>query len=884
MSHPFRLFATSALALAAFPLGICASPAEAQEGEAGAEENVVVVTGSFIRRGDFESASPIEIIDQSELQAEGVTQATDIIRNLNINVGSRIAFDQANNGRGGVSTFNLRGLGASSTLTLFNGRRVSPRATNANLFPVMAIGRVEVLKDGASALYGADAVAGVVNLISRKVDGFEFDAQYMTSTDLGANTSDTTFSGAWGTGNDTTSVNAFFTYLRRTESFKADPFIATTFNRTIPGFPGTFVTLAPVTTGPLAGRPANFRFVDPACGTVGGTFVLNPGTSNATCVQSVTETLPFISEYDTLSTFVSAEHDITNRLSFRGEFLFSDITDRPSEFVNLTPSGVTSTVPANHPDNVFGVPLRFIGGPGVPQRGFRNQTTQTFRASPSFELELVDNWFLDVGYNYFLERQSNVQRAQNPSSVRLQDALNGVGGQDRNQRFNPFGTALTTPARANAENLLLFITPEQIQITENYYETYDAVLSGKAFQLPGGEVGLAFGVQSRRERLEQDLDPQILGYRGDRPSVSQPPVRQTQNVTAAFVELALPVLPRLEVNFAGRHEDYGAGIGDTQDPKVAVRWTPTDWLTVRGSYGTSFRAPTPAQLDTLVTTRANLPYINPRSAPNCSGTASSFAGGINTGNASLRPETSTNYNFGAQVRNLFGGFRAGVDYYSFVFEDQVARSSGQAIILADCAATNGGPPRDPRITVDSLGNISTVALTLDNLSTIETDGLDFTIGHTFDFGAWGELDVENSTTWMMSYDIQNVPGGPVRDGLGSRNLLANRVSTPEWRSNTTFSWMLGNHTVTAIGRYVSAYDEDLNATTVRRLDAYPTVDLQYAYDLPATLGMRNGPTIAVGAINAFDERPPIVNETVGVDSSVADPRGRMVYIRLRQRL
>jgi iron complex outermembrane receptor protein len=845
----------------------------------------ITVTGSYIQREDFVSASPIEVISTEQLQVQGVNQVTDIIRNLTVNYGSRTAFDQANNGRGGISSFNLRGLGSTSTLTLFNGRRVAPRATNANVFPLQAIGRVEVLKDGASALYGADAVAGVVNLISRQVEGLELSTEYLTSTDLGDNTQDLSVSAAFGTSTEDTRLNLFFTYLQRLPSYRADPFLETSSSRTIPGFPGTFIVRAPApTTGPLAGRPVGFRFVDPLCGTIGETVIVNPGAANVTCGQPTVTTLPYISNYDQTSFMADAEHDVSGRITARVEFLFSDLTDRPSEFVNNV-SGASGIVPANHPDNIYGVPLTFVGAPGVFEPGERDQTTFTYRVTPSLEVELSDTWRLDLAYNYFYEEQSNTQRAQNVSPVRLQDALNGIGGQNRNQRFNPFGTALTNPARANSKELLDFITPESITIAETQYETIDGVLAGELpLSLPGGPVGMAVGAQSRRERFEQDLDPLILGYAAaggllaDRQSVSTNPPERRQQVTAAFAEFALPILDTLEASLAIRHEDYGGGIGDTQDPKVAVRWEALDWLTLRGSYGTSFRAPTPAQLDPARPTASNLPYIDPRSGPNCTGTQSAFTSGFATGNPNLKPEKSTNYNFGVQADRA--GFRVGVDYFNFSFEDQVARSSGQSIILADCLATNGGPPQDPRITVGPLGNITGVALTLDNLSTIETDGVDLSVGYTLPLGP-GELDIAHQMTFLASYDIQNVPGGPVIDGAGSRNKLTNSVSTPEIRSNTTLSYLWGGHRVTAIGRYISEYREDVSNVD---LDAYPTLDLQYAYSFGPILDLETGPSVELGAINVFNERPPVVNETLGVDSSVADPRGRMVYIRLRQAL
>lgn len=877
MSVRLKVLATTAL-VAAFPVASAAyltalaqTPAPAGEQAADSDEEVVV-TGSYIKRKDLKSASPILVIDQNQLDKEGINQVSDVIKNLTINTGSRFAFDQSNNGRGGKASFNLRGLGSTATLTLFNGRRVAPRETQANIFPLNAIGRVEVLKDGASALYGSDAVAGVVNLIGRHVDGFELEAQYLTTTTLGDESQDISFSGAWGASSANGSVDLFFTYTRRTQSQAADRFVRTSSSRTIPGFPGTFQMLAPVTTGPYAGRPTGALVADPACGTIGNTFINSAGR----CVSSVTNYLDFISEYDQFSVFAQGEYRVGDRLTFKGDVLFSDLSDFPSEYVSST--SIIANVPASHPDNIFGVPVRFIGLAGDPSRGKRNWSTTTWRVSPSITYELNDSWYIEAGYTYYNELLNQVQRAVNTDLLRLADALNGVGGQNRNQRFNPFGTALTNPARANDPDLLLFITPEQLLIAETKYQTYDFVIAGDLFHLSGGPVGVAFGAQHRSESADQALDPLVLGYVGQRGAVQQPPKLRTQEVDALFAETRIPILDTLELNAAVRYEDYGGGLGSTTDPKIAVRWEATDWLTLRASWGTSFRAPTPAQLDGGRVSRVNLPYANPRSGPNCSGTTAAFADAFNVGNPNLNPEQSENVNFGVQLQPL-SGLRITADYWNYKFKDQVARSSGQAIILADCLATNGGAVADPRIRTNVLGDIVSVDVTLDNLSTLETDGIDFNIGYEFDLEDYGLLSIDSTTTFINSYDIQATPGGLVVDGAGSRNKLTNSVSTPRWRSNTTINWAIGDHSLTAVARYVSTYRDDVTGADV---GSFPTLDLQYAYSFANPMGFEGVTKVELGVMNVFDEQAPDVNETWGFDSSVHDPRGRMLYVRAKQ--
>lgn len=862
--HASILASAAVLAIELVPTAAHAQSGQPAIGDT-AEDEPIVVTGTYIRRKDFESASPIQVIDQQQIQAQGFTQVTDLVRNLTINNGSRTSFDQSNNGRGGKTGFNLRGLGESSTLTLFNSRRVAPRGTQANTFPLLAIGRIEVLKDGSSALYGADAVAGVVNLVPRHVDGFQVDSQYSTTTNLGDESSDLSLSGAWGVDTGTTKLSLFATYFRRSESQAPPRFVRTSSNRTIQGFPGTFQPLAPVTTGPFAGTPALSIIPDPECGNLGNTFINSAGR----CVSSVTNYLSFISHYDQFNAFAMAEHKV-GRFKFKADILFSQLTDYPLEWLGT--QNLQGTVPANHPDNYFGVATRYFGLAGDNSRGRRNWDTTTWRVAPSITYDLPNDWYIDVGLSYYQENINNVQRAVTTLPSRFQAALNGTGGPTGNQRFNPFSSALTNPARANSPELLYWLNPEQIQQLETQFEVWDAVSSGPILDLPGGQLAVAFGGQLRYERLYERLDPLTI----ERARAGNPTVPRFQDVKGFFAEVSAPVLSEIDLSFAVRHEDYGEGIGSATIPKIAARVAPVDWLTLRGSWGKSFRAPTPAQLDAQAIGRVNLPYVNPRSGPNCSGTAVGFANAANVGNPNLKPERSTNLNLGAQVAR--NGLRAGLDYWNFNFTDQVARTSGQEIILADCRATNGGFPQDPRITTNALGDILEVAVTLENLSTIKTDGIDFNIGYGFDaFG--GNFSIDSTTTYVDRYNIQLVPGGPVVNGAGLRNKRTNSISMPRWRSNTTFAWTGGPHTVTLVGRYISQLQDD---AANMMLGAFFTVDAQYSHEF-RFLGADRPTRIDVGMINIGNRQAPDAVETWGFDSSVHDPRGRMVYIRANQR-
>jgi iron complex outermembrane receptor protein len=850
----------------------------------------VVVVGSYIRKNaTTPESSPIEVIDQTELQQMAVPVLGDVVKNLTVNAGTPFGYNLAQAaGAPNRANFDLRGLGLNDTLVLINGRRIEGGAVDVNLLPLNMVGRTEILKDGSSALYGSDAVAGVVNLVTRKVDGVEIDATYQTTTQLGAETGDTAVNFALGDGGESWHFDMFGTLFHRSESRSPSRFVNPPLLLPI-GFPGSFTLATSPTSGPYAGAPAGTTIADPTCAAQGGVVDTPSGIpgnpfNTGNCEVNFKKSFQFVPEENAFTSFVRGEHSVNDRLKIFSEFSFAathtferqaetEALEKPPE-LSLQPPLL---VPATNPFNPFGVPVYMNGAPTGATR-LQNIDEHFWRVAIGASYDFANNWHAEAAYMY-----SDYSKTFDDNSTiisRTQDALNGVGGQDGNQTLNPFGSNLTSAA-ANPQSLIYFLAPETFRNSFVTMQTADAHVTGDLAQLPAGPLGFAAGVQYR-ENGEANADDAVVTSR-DQAALPPSPVSNRHprftDVSAGFTELAVPITRTLDVNAAVRYEAYGKGIGSTTNYKFALGWRPFEMLTIRGTYGTSFRAPLPGDLDPSETVSSTTTGTNPYSgtAGKCDGTAFLLVRTFSVGNPDLKPEKSENANVGFTLRPM-KELAFDVDAWHIRYKDVFARTNAQAIINDDC---NSGNRNDPRVTYDSQGNPVSVDVALENLSSVVTDGVDLGIRFTHEVGWWGQVGLSNNSTYINSFEIEAAPGAPVVQGAGSRNLLNQFRTIPKLRSNTILEWTRNQQAANIIVRYIGKFQDDL---TFQEVPSFTTLDVQYSYSFESPLSMLRNLTLAVGAINVLGRSAPVlIDEPWGYDSSVHDPRGRMVYASLRSK-
>ncbi len=853
----------------------------AQEVEEDQSKNVekILVTGSFVRRSEnFESPSPLAVLDSAEIDAIGAKSIADITQTLTINTGAENTPDAfTQNATAGTSNINLRGLGVSSTLILLNNKRqvVNAQPNNdgvnfvdtSSLVPMIAINRVEIVKDGASALYGSDAVAGVVNFITKKnYQGASVNLDYQDGAH--GNNKEYVLQGLWGAVGDNSSLMTAISYTNRSPLFTGDRRLSRPQDDTSAlGNPGTFFAGAT----PL---------IDPGCATFGGTpqvivaGVGPGGTDVGLCGFDFGNTYSFVPDESRLNAYTQATFNVSDKVEWITDVGYArnraERGGSPSFPILTFPS-----VPADHPDNFLGFPVSFFGrelgtgSPGDPA----NTESDTFRFNTMLQGEM-ENGFWEVSYTkavnnfYFTVRDTLAQEFQN--------ALNGFGGFDCDpvsgtagqggcEYFNPFSSSFITP---NSQSVIDSFTGRQEIDSEANLEVVEGLISADWFEMDGGIVGVAVGAQYRYQDLTQDYDE---ASNQDRFAfvIGNADVFGKQDVVALFGEIAMPVTEDLDIQIALRYEDYGGTIGDTVDPKLAVSYRATDALSLRGSISTSFRAPSIFQKDGGATSLNQA--VDPLSG------ATAFIAVRASGNEDLVPEESTAFNLGFSVEPI-DDLSIELDYWSFDFTDLIIQESFQAILNDTPQDTTrviraGDPLNGPLLQV----NTSYV-----NASSLKTSGLDLVTSYKVETEA-GTFTPSINATYVLKYDLDDPQAGKV-EGAGLRNFNNVGVSNPELRVNLGLNWAMDAYSANLFVRHISSYDDDQNVDGTTgdflEIDSHTTFDAQFNVDLGNIFETKSDYVLTVGGINLTDENPPQLFTNAGFDSKVHDPRGRQIYARL----
>jgi len=557
----------------------------------------IEVTGSHIKRQDMEGPSPVTSLSQDDIQKSGVTDLISLFTKLPIS-GQGTFSTQANSSddtANGGSSVSLRGLGADSTLILINGRRVSvsPFAkgidtsfVDINNIPLSAIKRVDILKDGASATYGSDAVAGVINIVLRDdIEGAELSAKVGSTADGGGEEQSVNL--VFGNSTDNSSHTFVLEYFSRDEILYSDRDYSATANqaartgdpdatdfRSSAGIPGTIA---------LASDPSN-RLIDLY--------------GNDKCAAEDIDLANNLCRYDYaphMTMIPAAERFSWN---YMGKY---EINDNVRAFAELNGQNSKSTVRGagspsfnelfmsgdniNHP--FADMPEHEFYGQDLTMRrrtvdiGNREKRVDSnyYRAIMGLQGE-IKNYSWEAAYSYI--KSSSVERGVNgfPNSRRTQEAIDSG-------LWNPFEPS------SNSQEALDFIETTTTRVGKSTMKSLDFKLSGPVMELPHGDMMFAVGGEYREETISDNPDDQFL--RGEVFGTEATQANGSRDSLAFFGELAIPVLEDLEVQLAVRHEDY-SDFGTTTDPKVSFLWAPTEDLSLRGSYGTAFRAPSLHQI------------------------------------------------------------------------------------------------------------------------------------------------------------------------------------------------------------------------------------------------------------------------------------------------
>ena len=753
------------------------------------ELSEVIVTGSYIAGTPQNSALPVAVLSAQELAKQGSPTVVNIIKSLPAAAGSVGEANRLMGATAGTATVNLRGFGAARTLVLLNGRRLAPSvsaavggAVDVNLLPTAAIGRIEVLKDGAAATYGSDAVAGVVNFISRTdLDGFEVSGDY---SHIRGSDGDYNLTAAWGKKFERGNALLTFGYRRRSELRTTDRSWAILPNAADPfggwsgsSNPGGYTTGnggAILGSGALAqpyAAPINFQ--DDGCVELGGEII------GGTCRFQYTRFDNLGNDEYHYQVYGELNFDITDDTRFHGEVMWSR-HDVPEERVSPyqstvqfptpiiasggSPGGGVSPYPATglNQQSRFYIPFSNPGltslynlhcGPTAAApysatqctdiRSFGVVTSQTqwrpggyggqplfpdgadhnhrkadaFRVSGGITGKLpFGDWKYDVAATYM--QSEGVNAVPDEVVNRVQLGLRGLGGPNCNVaantpglggclwfnpfsngvaadavygRANPYYSAAAVPSNTNTRELLDWMHQYLSATTVSRILVGDAVLNGELpIALPGGNVALAVGAQWRYDeykttpddalsniestRCVDDVDDHVPQCTGGVGPFDLAPGFQAfavdRDVKAVFAEIKAPVFDSLTVDAAIRYEDYGGAVGSTTNPKADVKWQALSWFAVRGSIGTTFRAPPQTSVQPGFT-RTLQQFVDPTSGAALYRAVDTYA------NPKLTPETATNYSIGGIVE--LGELTATVDWWKFNFKKELTVETAAAL-------------------------------------------------------------------------------------------------------------------------------------------------------------------------------------------------------------
>jgi iron complex outermembrane receptor protein len=877
-------FSVKALPLAVSLLAanaMVANTALAQDGDI--EE--VVITGSYIKGTGTDEASPVDVLNSDYIQKQGALTIGELTQKLAVSSGTENNPDSFTAGSTqGTSNVNLRGLGLTSTLVLVNGKRQTIAAAIANdgsvfvdtaTIPMAALERVEILKEGATATYGSDAVAGVVNFILRDdFDGVEVSLGHQTTATSSQDTSDVSILAGTNL-SDNTNVMVAASFLQQDAMSSAERSYTTINAASTLG--RSFLVLSPQVegTGAYAGT-YNFleTIPDANCEANGG--VIGPGFAGAgnRCGFLYGPRFNLVNEEERTNVYAAITHDTDSGISIRGEIGFAknEVLDNPQSpsypnlsFPNIFPGQAGS--PFNGLVRWYGRPL----GSEAPSP-FAPRNSETLRASLDLSGTLDDgawDWNASVTYS------ENDREGWQPDTIksRLDAALGGMGGESGTETFNIFDPS------QNSASLIDYISAETYTKMSTDLTVADLVVSGPWFELDNfGTVNLAYGAQFRHEGFSiarndistqqrdsltgalQDVDLIFLGG-GTEPTASR-------DSFAAFAEVSMPLNDSVELNVAARYESLETE--SSLDPKIALRWQVSDDVVIRGSMSTAFREASLIQQFNRQTSLQGL------QDPLASGTL--FIRVLTDGNRDLKPETSTNTNRGV-VWTPSDNFNMRLDWWQFEYEDVITVESANGKLAAD----PNGPDirRDP----DS-GQLQGVSTNFINAATVDTDGFDISADWNLPAGDAGDFGVQLAYSRFNSYEIPDGNGG-TRDVVGSFNHDNFVRSMPEAKWNLTADWERGNHSAAVVLYHVDSYTTSLAVPASAaamgfdsNIDSWRTIDASYNYNF--NIGDSQA-VLTIGGKNLTDEEAPRVYDgaNFSYDPKQHDPRGRIYYARVK---
>jgi len=879
-------------------------------GTATAQDNTtmqrVEVTGSSIKRASAETASPVQVISRDELLRSGKSTVSEYLQTLTVDGAGSLPTGFGNGFAAGSTAISLRGLGATSTLVLLNGRRMAPFAraddgqksfTDISTVPMQIVERIEILKDGASSTYGADAIAGVVNIILRKdVQGLEIKADTGWSRyDDGKNNKASVTYGVGDLDEDKFNwvVNAEYNQsdrIKNSDRAGRREHIGSGDLRPY-GFPigtqfaGGYIngtnSVSASPTG-MVRDPKTTNYVNlPGCSTLSATT--NQTGANGGCLYYVDQWRDMQPEIESLNLYTKGTLQINPATQAYVEVGYSK---RKTAFT-MTPPSITPTVafPPNaqtpqgfinygnlnlmsaaHPQNPFGANarVRYIATDIGPSE---RQADNEFRRFVVGVKGSMAGWEYDTGFTYS-DSQLDLTYTNMLNMNVLKDAMSNPASQ-----YFPY--YIGTQAGRNPASLYQAMVVDAMSHSKTSLSVVDFKATRELpIALPGGNIGLALGAEHRREKV---TNPSLAGSENGSINSSYVAAFGDSKVSAVYAEILAPLLKTLELSAAVRYDKYDNFNSTT--PKVGLKWTPARTFALRGTYTEGFRAPGPAEGSALSqstgTSTVRDPIRCPGNVPAAGGATSTDCSipvaAVKVGDPNLQPETSKGMTLGL-VWDPLDGTSVALDGWKIKRENEInPLPYNEAAALPTAIRNDNNLVQNGQVIANS-GTLILTQAPYRNSSYTEVSGVDLDIKQRLRLGDWGRATLGLVVTHVASWERhESATTSYQYAGTHGNCDTSNCAGTPKNKVNVNASWDIGAWNFSGNLNWRDKMDNILfvgDACASTLANGQPgTKDCEIAsfttLDLSTRFNVSKNFTLYASINNAFDKVAPLDPLTYG---------------------
>lgn len=827
-------------------------PAERERPVPRAPEEEVLVTGSHIPR-EPQKHLPLQLVrlDRADMELSGIAELGELLGRLPSTSGNQIQVHNLNQPlTAGATTFNLRNLGLGSALVLLDGKRPARAAVATaegetfvdvgNLVPAIALERIDVVHGGVSAVYGSDAVAGVVNLQTREqFQGLELVLRHQATDNRDqADTRVSALAGKWLRDGEIRWLGAFSQLERSALSTEDRAFAQQTAFSSL-GFPGTFVS-------------PNQVLADPSCGVGNSRVDLETGF----CQLDISGYFDLTPEEQREQWWTRLEHvpSATQRASLTLAWNRAEVAVRASPsfpFARHIPE-----VPVHNPGNLLGEPAFFYGrvrGVGSPASVTGSDYQHVFVAA-EIERHMP---LLSVRASLSHSRNSADYERRDTLRPRLEAALAGRGGPAADQYWNPLYGSENDPALVDG------LLADWGMRGRSSLTVAELLASSDWHATALGQHAVALGLQFRREALRHNFAPafnqeQFLTLGGG------PDFGGSQRVSALFAEWHQRFDPTLSMELALRHEDYDGRLG-VLSPGLTLLWNPDSAFALRSAWSRSFAAPTLFQ---RVARQSVSTAVSDQQTLNTPVFVNIVAEGSRDLKAAVADAWSAGISLGEQA-----GRRLDLDFWHYTVDDLIFKEPAQLIVDA---AQAGDPSALDRVHRDPLtGHIARVTTAFVNGASLRTWGVDAQLEQRIQLDG-ALLTPSARLNWVGGYSVEDHVRQQRRDAVGYLNdTLPGVRALPRWRAQLQLDGQAGNHRGRLQLNHVESYRDDTDGD--RHIASHTTLDAHYRWSL-------DGWSLGAGVLNLTDRDPPSLRGFLGYDSRTHEPRGRLWYVELNRRI